>query len=282
MKFILTFFGSVIATILFVLMLNSTVNALYRPSNNMVAAELIKAKKMAVVAKPAEEAKATESAKKAEPSAKPAATETKVAAVAAPKKKKRHPGKRLYLRKSCMACHGKGGARPIQEYPALAGQSEKYLIGQVNDILSGKRVGSNDQTGAMRTSPMTGALITPEGEVRIKADEIAKIANWLSMQKPAKPKALDPAPTEEVLAAGQKLYKKKCRSCHGKGALKPLKGYPILAGMRKTYIIAQVNDVKNKIRKNGKIKVMVGVVKKLTDEQIDAVATYLSQIDRSK
>jgi len=200
----------------------------------------------------------------------------------ATKKKKRHPGKRLYLRKTCLACHGKGGARSIQNYPNVAGQPAKYLAQQVKDILSGKRVGSKDENGAMRTSPMTGALITPEGEVRISDEDIAKIASWLSEQPPAKVKPLETPLSADQVKAAKKLYKKKCRACHGKGALKPLKNYPIIAGQNKAYIIAQVNDVKNKIRRNGKIKAMYGMVKKLNDEEIDLLASYLSQIDRSK
>jgi len=198
------------------------------------------------------------------------------------KKKKRHPGKRLYLRKTCLACHGKGGARSIQNYPDVAGQPEKYLVQQIKDILSGKRVGSKDENGAMRTAPMTGSLITPEGEVRISDEEIKQISNWLSQQPPAKVKPLETPLSEDQIKVAKKLYKKKCRACHGKGALKPLKNYPIIAGQNKAYIIAQVNDVKNKIRRNGKIKTMYGMVKKLNDEEIDLLASYLSQIDRSK
>ena len=197
-------------------------------------------------------------------------------------KKKRHPGKRLYMRKTCMACHGKGGARPIQNYPAISAQPEKYLARQIRDILSGKRVGSKDENGAMRTAPMTGSLITPEGKVRISDEEIGKIANWLSQQPPAKVKPLKTPLSDEQVAAAKKLYKKKCRTCHGKGALKPLKGYPVLAGQNRAYIAAQVKDVRDKIRKNGKIKIMYPMVKKLTDDQIDLLASYLSQIDRSK
>ncbi len=199
-----------------------------------------------------------------------------------PKKKKRHPGKRLYLRKSCLACHGKGGARAIQNYPNVSGQPEKYIAQQIKDILSGKRVGSHDENGAMRTAPMTGALITPEGKVRVSDDDIKKIANYLSLQPPGKVRPLETPLTDVQIKAAKKLYKKKCRACHGKGALKPLKNYPIIAGQNKAYLIAQINDVKNKIRKNGKIKSMYPMVRKLTDEQIDLLGSYLSQIDRSK
>ncbi len=203
-------------------------------------------------------------------------------------KKKRHPGKRLYMRSTCMACHGKGGIRSIQDYPNVAAQPEKYIYKQIKDILSGKRVGGIDSTGAMRTQPMVGALVTAEGEVRVTDEQIAQIANWLSLQPPAPPAVPDEdaepvAPLSEAqLKEVKKLYKKNCRACHGKNALKPLKGYPIIAGQKKAYIIAQVNDVKNKIRTNGKIKSMYSKVKKLSDEQIDLLASYLSAIDRTK
>ena len=87
---------------------------------------------------------------------------TSSAEAAEKKKKKRHPGKRFYMRKTCMACHGKGGIRSIQDYPNIAGQPKKYLAKQIKDILSGKRLGGIDKTGAMRTQPMVGALVTAD------------------------------------------------------------------------------------------------------------------------
>jgi len=63
--------------------------------------------------------------------------------------------------------------------------------------------------------------------------------------------------------------------------LKPLKGYPIIAGQKRNYIITQINDIKAKARKNGKSKLMIAAVKKLSDDDIGALADYLSQIDRT-
>jgi cytochrome c553 len=41
---------------------------------------------------------------------------------------------------SCKACHGEGGAKPIQpDYPILAGQQEDYLVAVLNQYKSGKR-----------------------------------------------------------------------------------------------------------------------------------------------
>ncbi len=205
-----------------------------------------------------------------------------VSTVDAAEKKKKDPGKKLYMTKTCMACHGRNGKKAIMDYPNLAGQNEKYMIRQVNEIISGKRKGSPDKTGHPRAQGMRGALTIPEtGEPTITKEEIKLISAWLAKQEPAKPKApkqpIDPASAE----AGKKLYKKKCKSCHGKEGKKPLKGNPIVAGQKHAYIINQINDIKTKARKTGKTAAMFGAVKKLTDEQIVSLADYLSQIDRT-
>ena len=41
---------------------------------------------------------------------------------------------------TCKACHGEGGAKPIQnDYPILAGQHQDYLVATLNQYKSGKR-----------------------------------------------------------------------------------------------------------------------------------------------
>ncbi|MBL8525266.1 MAG: cytochrome c [Betaproteobacteria bacterium] len=41
---------------------------------------------------------------------------------------------------TCKACHGEGGAKPIQpDYPVLAGQHSDYLVAALNQYKSGKR-----------------------------------------------------------------------------------------------------------------------------------------------
>jgi cytochrome c553 len=205
-----------------------------------------------------------------------------VSSVDAAQKKKKDPGKKLYMTKTCLACHGRSGKKAIMNYPNLAGQDQKYMIRQINEIISGKRTGSPDATGHPRSYGMRGALVTPEdNKPTITKKEIKLIAAYLSKQEPAKPKApkvaIDPASS----AAGQKLYKKKCRACHGKEGKKPLKGNPVVAGQKHAYLVTQLQDIKSKVRKNAKTAGMFGVVKKLSDEQIKSLADYLSQIDRT-
>lgn len=186
-------------------------------------------------------------------------------------------GKAIYRTRTCLACHGAKGAKPIQSYPALAGQNQKYVLQQVHDIRDGKRVGSMDETNHPRTQGMADILHI------LSEPEIAAVAKYVSEQEPAQPKPLDPAPTAEELAAGQALYKKLgCVTCHGADAKKAsAPTYPILAGLHRDYLVRQMTEMRDGQRANGQTKLMLNFIKKADDAAITSIATYLSQVDRS-
>jgi cytochrome c553 len=53
---------------------------------------------------------------------------------------KRTPEEVAKLAETCKACHGEGGAKPIQpDYPVLAGQHRDYLAAALSQYKSGKR-----------------------------------------------------------------------------------------------------------------------------------------------
>jgi len=80
-------------------------------------------------------------------------------------------GKALYLSKTCVACHGREGNKPIMStYPRLAGQDMEYLLVQMKDIKSGAR--ANGATAAMKG---VMHLVTDE-DMRAIADYLSKIA----------------------------------------------------------------------------------------------------------
>jgi len=81
-------------------------------------------------------------------------------------------GPTLYKTKTCIACHGPDGAKPIlPTYPRIAGQNKDYAVNQMKDIKSGAR--NNGQTAAMK------------GVLHLVSDEeLAIIGEWLSTLKP--------------------------------------------------------------------------------------------------
>lgn len=187
-------------------------------------------------------------------------------------------GKGVYMTKTCLACHGRGGAAPVLSYPMLAGQNEKYIVDQMEAIRDGERVGSVD--------PATGHPYV-QGMVDImhllSQDDIENVAAWLSEQPAAAPKPLDPAPDPEILAAGEKAFKQLgCKACHGADGSKPTNArYPYISGMNPEYAIRAMTEIRDKIRTSGQAKLMFGTIKKADDTEIEAIATWLATIDRS-
>ncbi len=185
-------------------------------------------------------------------------------------------GKALFATKTCIACHGRNGARAIQVFPNIAAQDEKYLLAQMNDIADGKRVSGNDDRGYPRTQGMKDVMHL------VSADARAAIATYLAKAEPAKVKPLDPPIDDARRAAGKEAYTKGgCQTCHGPDGLKPLAGYPILGGMKRDYLVLQMTEIRDGIRQNGKVKTMLPFAKKLDEAKIAAIADYLSQVDRA-
>lgn len=185
-------------------------------------------------------------------------------------------GKALFATKTCIACHGRNGARAIQVFPNIAAQDATYLLAQMNDIADGKRVSGNDERGYPRTQGMKDVmhLVSPA--------ERAAIADYLAKAEPAKVKPLDPPIDDARRAEGKLAYTKGgCQTCHGPDGLKPLAGYPILGGMKRDYLVLQMTEIRDGIRQNGKVKTMLPFAKKLDEAKIAAIADYLSQIERA-
>lgn len=77
------------------------------------------------------------------------AADPKKPAEAKPDPKLVAEGAKLFLEKTCVACHGKDAKTPIlPDYPKLAGQNTTYAEKQMLDIKSGAR--ANGNTAAMR------------------------------------------------------------------------------------------------------------------------------------
>ncbi len=83
-----------------------------------------------------------------------------------------------------------------------------------------------------------------------------------------------------VAADGKALYGQRlCITCHGPDGKSPIQTtYPKLAGQNKEYLVQQITDIKSGARNNGLTNVMKPIVANVTDEEIDAIAEYLSGV----
>jgi len=79
-------------------------------------------------------------------------------------------------------------------------------------------------------------------------------------------------------ADGKDLYTAKgCTACHGADAKSPIMPqYPKIAGQGKEYLVQQMTDIKSGARNNGQTAVMKGVIASVSEDEIKALAEYLS------
>ncbi len=79
-------------------------------------------------------------------------------------------GAKLYAEKTCNACHGPKGDKPLMpNYPKIAGQNAAYSEQQMKDIKSGAR--NNGQTAAMK-----GVMhLVNDEEIKALSEYLAKL-----------------------------------------------------------------------------------------------------------
>lgn len=77
---------------------------------------------------------------------------------------------------------------------------------------------------------------------------------------------------------GASLYKTKtCFTCHGKDGKTPImSSYPKIAGQNEVYSLQQMRDIQSGARANGMSAGMKGVMHLVTDEEMEALAKYIS------
>ena len=90
------------------------------------------------------------------------------------------------------------------------------------------------------------------------------------------------AATQAMAAGDAEAGKAKaapCAACHGQDGNKTLTGtYPKLAGQNKQYALSQMKDIKSGKRLNGMASAMKALVANVSDEELEAIADYLSKV----
>lgn len=164
----------------------------------------------------------------------------------------------------CAACHGADGNSLNPVWPKLAGQHPDYLISQLQAFKSGER-----------KDPMMAPMA-----VGLSDEDMRNLAAYFSSQ------AITPGQGKpEAREAGKRLYTGgnlesgvvACAACHGPSGMgNPQAGFPRIAGQQAAYTAKALRDFRAGTRTNDVNGMMQGVAKNLTDEEIDAVAEYIT------
>jgi cytochrome c553 len=166
---------------------------------------------------------------------------------------------------ACARCHGAEGSGPASALvPVLHGQPAEFLMTALQQYAEGAR-----RSGIMQ--PLAAEL---------GAQDMRQLAEYYAKLTPPKtpPRAADGALTERgrLLAAEGDTGNgvPACNACHGRDALAR---YPRLAGQNAAYMAGQLRLWKaGHHTSTGGAAIMAPIARRLSDGDIDAVASYLS------
>jgi len=182
----------------------------------------------------------------------------------------------------CAACHGEFGAGGKKgEYPRIAGQPPKYILGQLKAFQMRVRI----------NIPMV-----PYTEARELSDaDMNEVAAYLAgIELPTKPPAF--ADSDDALARllamekvmvvpraegnvenGRGIYQENCAYCHGKTG-KGHGSFPRLVGQYTAYLKKQVDSYLKGDRLHDDETVKDGVLLALQPKDIQDVLAYLTSL----
>jgi cytochrome c553 len=165
---------------------------------------------------------------------------------------------------TCAGCHGMDGNSPSPQFPKLASQHEEYIVEQLKAFKSGTR-----------QNPIMTGMAAP-----LSDQDMADLGAYFAQQK-SRSSGADPA----LVPKGEKIYRggdktagvPACMACHspgGEGNGPAL--FPHLSGQHAAYVEAQLKAYRDGTRANSpKAQIMQQIAKRMTDDQIHAVASYV-------
>ena len=167
----------------------------------------------------------------------------------------------------CATCHGAEGNSEISINPKLAGQNFNYIVKQLKDYKSGNRVNAT-------MAAMVAALTD---------QDILDISAWYSSQQVTLQGA-----NLESLELGESIYRAgikdlsvaACAACHSPtGGGNGPAGFPSLSGQHPDYTLMQLKAFRSGERQNDSSAMMRSVVKRLTDDELEALSSYVSGLN---
>jgi len=189
------------------------------------------------------------------------------------------PQKGAQLAGACAACHGLDGNAEIDPtiYPRIAGQSERYVARQLALFKSGERLSPLMQPFAL---PLSAQDMRDLGAHFAQQTSGAGIADDAVVET-------GPHEGQKFYEIGQTLFRSgaadrgipACMACHGPaGAGNPGPAYPHVGGQQAWYSSARLYAYREgqTIEADTHLfNVMASVAKSLTDEEIEALASYM-------
>lgn len=166
---------------------------------------------------------------------------------------------------ACGACHGVDGNSSDPQYPKLAGQSEQYIVRQLENFKSGKR-----------QNPIMLGMATPLSE-----QDMHDVGAYFASKTPL-PGVADQALVEH----GQKLFREgdvkrgipACMACHSiDGRGNPGAEYPQLESQHAQYVETQLKAWHDGDAwgTDAHSQIMPAIARKLDTNDIAAVASYI-------
>lgn len=172
---------------------------------------------------------------------------------------------------ACASCHGAQGEGTNDAYfPRLAGKPAGYLYNQLVAFRDGRR----------KYPPMNYLLeFLPDAYLK-------EIAEYFASLRPPFPAPAIPSVSKEILARGESLVKNgdprhgipACAGCHNPGFTGMEPAIPGLLGLRAAYISAQLGGWRYGTRTAAAPDCMQIVAGLLTEDDVKAVAAYLSSL----
>jgi len=162
----------------------------------------------------------------------------------------------------CFDCHGTDNTTSDLLVPKLNGQLRSFLIKQTKYYLSGERSDT--------------VMSTVIGKFNLTDKNISEIADFFSRL----PRMKGSGKMTELGRKGKVVFiGQKCIFCHDdedKSVPSYIGETVIIGGQNKNYLIKSMMDIRNRARIADGFDLMSKTVKHLSDDDIEAVAEYLS------
>lgn len=167
----------------------------------------------------------------------------------------------------CGSCHGVDGNSALAMNPKLAGQGAGYLYKQLVEFKSGARENATMAAMVMNLSDqdmLDLAAFYASQQVTIGGADPAKIGLGESLYR----------------AGNKELGVAACASCHSSDGTgnAPAK-FPAVGGQHAEYTLSQLKAFRSGMRNNDMGAMMRSTVERLTDTELDALASYLEGLN---